>query len=58
MIPKGLSRYIIPMLMLAAMDNEEVLPRYNEIEAKEPVKSHGGAGRNIHKEKNKKRKTK
>lgn len=54
MMPKGAAKFLLPMLMLAAMEGN--MPTPDRIEAKEPVKSHGGAGRNIHKEKNKKRK--
>jgi len=54
MMPKGAAKFLLPMLMLAAMEGNTPTP--DRIEAKEPVKSHGGAGRNIHKDKNKKRK--
>lgn len=42
------------MLMLAAMEGGNI-PTPDRIEAKEPVKSHGGARRNIHKNKTKRK---
>ena len=52
-IPRSMSKFLLPMLMFAAMEGN--MPTPDRIEAKEPVKSHGGAGRNIHKDKKRKK---
>lgn len=53
-IPRSMSKFLLPVLMYAAM-SEGSAPTPERIEAKEPVKSHGGAGRNIHKKKTKRK---
>ena len=55
-VPSSMKKFLLPMAIMAMLGEGGFSPTPDRIEAKDPVKSHGGAGKNIHKAKKPKRK--